>query len=1079
MIRTAANHIHRRAVRITLAVAVAAAVALASLAGAAAAGAATLTVVGAGSGSGTVTSAQTGTGGHAIDCTYAAGSTSGICVETFGFSTATLTAAQASGSTFTGWTSTGQQAGTCTGGALTNPCETGFLLIQAPTVTATFQESAEPPKVTISPVEPQPAAPCLTGITATSACFSGTVNPEGSVLEACRFEYLTKAAYEKNVSESKPAYTGAQQAGCEPDPAGIGGGTGAVPVQATTTTLEPDTEYRVRLLASKAATGAVTAEAAPFATTAVAPSVRSVSALPGGTAASLVAEVNPNNQATTYRFEYGLTSSYGSSIPLSGAGLGAGYGFEVAVAYVAGGLVPETEYHFRIVATNASGSFEGLDQTFTTEATPPSRAFELVSTGEKEDANAISPPLVTENHSGWPDFGLVAASGERLEWDDRGTTPNPGPTNGTRNIYLSSRNAATGWSSPLPIAPPGASGNTEFILEAASRELGTFVFTANTYEPATGTATGYGTLIADQSGSFATIYEGAPLAPSVVHVSPDGSRVFFDTNASLLPEDTHQGAANQVYEWTGAGGLRLAGVDSAGRQLSPCGAALAGKYGIGDISTDGARVLMQSPDPGLDNPAVQCRTGGAGASSYVSDLYLREGQTTTEISKPPAGVPDYGASFVGMNPSGTEVFFVTETALTADKTTEGAGHADLYRYDTLTGALTRLSRGPAGYDDAGLTAPGSTSLSQAALVSGDGTQVYFTALGQLVPGEGVSRAVNEQQGTASMYRWNEGEGVSFVATVEPGEYSEGNTPPLSALEAAVTPDGSDLVFDSTSRLSAYASGGNAELYRYDAASGRIDCVSCSPAGLATGGSEPPRLHTSFSTPTIQQHAAEMGGLSEDGSTVAFASTERLLPAAANTNTNKSNPIYDIYVWHDGQLTLLSTGQSVSPDFLLGASASGRDVSFATSSQLLDQDGDGAYDIYDARVGGGFPEAEASAACVGGECRGAPTAAAAFAPASSATYVGPGNLVAKAAGSVESKVKPTRAAKLARALKACRRSAARTRNGVARRRKCESRARARYGRKRKRAHKHPKRSDASRRVKQAAAAGRASNKGVGR
>jgi hypothetical protein len=84
------------------------------------------------------------------------------------------------------------------------------------------------------------------------------------------------------------------------------------------------------------------------------------------TTATLNATVNPNGaEVTECKFEYGLTSAYGSTAPcahLPGSGSSA-----VAVSAAVTGLVANTTYHFRISATNPTGTSNGRDETLTTE----------------------------------------------------------------------------------------------------------------------------------------------------------------------------------------------------------------------------------------------------------------------------------------------------------------------------------------------------------------------------------------------------------------------------------------------------------------------------------------------------------------------------------------------------------------------------------------------------------------------------------------------------------------------------------------------------------------------------------------
>jgi hypothetical protein len=80
-------------------------------------------------------------------------------------------------------------------------------------------------------------------------------------------------------------------------------------------------------------------------------------------AATLSGTLNPKGAPTSYHFEYGTTTAYGSTTPTTSAGSGMS---DVATSATVGGLTPETTYHYRIVASNAAGVVHGGDQTFTT-----------------------------------------------------------------------------------------------------------------------------------------------------------------------------------------------------------------------------------------------------------------------------------------------------------------------------------------------------------------------------------------------------------------------------------------------------------------------------------------------------------------------------------------------------------------------------------------------------------------------------------------------------------------------------------------------------------------------------------------
>ena len=88
------------------------------------------------------------------------------------------------------------------------------------------------------------------------------------------------------------------------------------------------------------------------------------------TGATLNGTVNPNGQNTTYHFAYGTAAGqYTSSTADTVAGSG---NSPQTVTATVSGLAPSTTYHFIVVATNASGTVNGPDQTFTTSAAPSS-----------------------------------------------------------------------------------------------------------------------------------------------------------------------------------------------------------------------------------------------------------------------------------------------------------------------------------------------------------------------------------------------------------------------------------------------------------------------------------------------------------------------------------------------------------------------------------------------------------------------------------------------------------------------------------------------------------------------------------
>jgi hypothetical protein len=194
-------------------------------------------------------------------------------------------------------------------------------------------------------------------VTTSSAKVTGTVNPGGAAT-TYHFEYGTTTSYEIST-----------------DPNDAGAGTADLGVSANLTGLTAQTTYHYRLVAD-----GVNGQDRTFTTgpNPRPPSITSrTQAGTGPTSTTLRAYVTPNEAATTVHFEYGTSTSYGTSTPEQGIGAGTS---RIAVSAAVGGLKPNTRYHFRAVATNAAGITRGGDRAFTTSRTPTSVALTASTT---------------------------------------------------------------------------------------------------------------------------------------------------------------------------------------------------------------------------------------------------------------------------------------------------------------------------------------------------------------------------------------------------------------------------------------------------------------------------------------------------------------------------------------------------------------------------------------------------------------------------------------------------------------------------------------------------------------------------
>jgi phosphodiesterase/alkaline phosphatase D-like protein len=213
-----------------------------------------------------------------------------------------------------------------------------------------------------------------------------------------------------------------------------GSGNSAVNVSATLTGLQTAKTYHYRCVGTSSADTTRGADATfntanpPSATTSAATSV-------GATSARLNARITPNGRPTTYFFEYGTSTSYGSKTSSASAGNGTS---TISVSRSISSLTPGTLYHFRVVATSDAGTTPGADLTFLTQA-PPS-----VVTG---GANNLGPTSATVS-------GTVNPNGRSTSWYvEWGTSTSYGARSSARNI--GSGQSAVGVSATLNGLGPG------------------------------------------------------------------------------------------------------------------------------------------------------------------------------------------------------------------------------------------------------------------------------------------------------------------------------------------------------------------------------------------------------------------------------------------------------------------------------------------------------------------------------------------------------------------------------------------------------------------------------------------------
>jgi hypothetical protein len=544
----------------------------------------------------------------------------------------------------------------------------------------------------------------------------------------------------------------------------------------------------------------------------------------------------------------------------------------------------------------------------------------------------------------------------------------------------------------------------------------------------------------------AIVQSSFPLAEPMEPIGNGGSAQLYDVDSGCATGEPHL----RVVALNNAGQLlspkcELRSGKSLSRVFNPVSS-------DGDIVYFEAHVTNKCLSP--QNEQVFARVGGARTLEVSRPLEpgkefggCSEGGEPGEV---PGEVPcsDAGsrppAAFQGASDDGSVVYFTTAARL--DPSQDLDSGSDLYAahigcpgeagacppaQKTVT-SLVQVSHDP----NAGEAADAQGVVA----VSHDGSHVYFVARGALT-NEGPGTAGAQQQpvpGADNLYvyerdlRFPTGH-IEFVADICSGPVLSGSVSDSRCPEdleeetsvkssprndvslmgrephaQTVGTEGGMLVLTTYGQLldsGPEADADNAhDVYRFDSQSKALLRVSIGEEGASGNGNEDDersigregeglenadariQLPNQLETPNEERIVLRQAA-SADGSRIVFSTAESLSEQA-------SNGVSDVYEWHEGNVSLISTGSSVEADEWPVITPSGRDVFFVTAQGLVSQDTDGAPDVYDARIGGGFPVPPPPVEqCHGDACQGPLTNPAALLVPGSATQAPGENLPA--------------------------------------------------------------------------------------
>jgi hypothetical protein len=690
-------------------------------------------------------------------------------------------------------------------------------------------------------IVPEVSSEPASNVTGTKAGLAGIVNPTGLAVTECFFEYGESTQYGSRVDCNELPPTDS-----EPHR-----------VQAAISGLEPNGhEYHFRLVAVNANGREESADR----TIVTANTVVTEAAAPVGTAtATLNGTVRPEeNEYSECFFEWGLASSrsFEGIAPCEpGASSIGSDSLPHAVKAPLAGLLPSTEYRYRLVATNALGTLRGEELTFDTNGVP--RVAEMVARNADQKSVTIE---ATINPSG---FG----TSYRFEW---------GPT------------TAYGNDVPADFEPFVGSGTEPVVVKAKIADL------------SEGTIYHYRVVATNSQGTTRSPDQemetlnrcGLPDGRCFELASPR------DAGPIAIP-----GKPNYNLELVSQAGAQpgtLAYVVESGLPGATRGAEVLYRGVRGPNGWDSTQISppILERDENLNVQSETART--LGLSTDDSCGVMESTQPLTADASMKVLVEAGGKNLYRLNPDGSYTGITRPTPVNFDAENfdpeqetglfyefwgasrncgkivfssvyqfpgvAGKGEQRLYEWDEGVLRNVGVVPGPSGETAVAAVAGGgrvNAELASANAVSENGSRVFFTAERQTSPDP-------EEVGKTAIFVRENGHVTRDISL------SETATPDEGARFEYATADGSRAYFTANAGLTAESSGEGTDLYEYNLETGKLADLSIEPAAGGAG-------------------VTGLLGASADGSHVYFAAQGQLIPgkgySAAKNRQNATASIY--------------------------------------------------------------------------------------------------------------------------------------------------------------------------------------------
>ena len=451
----------------------------------------------------------------------------------------------------------------------------------------------------------------------------------------------------------------------------------------------------------------------------------------------------------------------------------------------------------------------------------------------------------------------------------------------------------------LSTGPTGGNGAFDASVEGFSDDGAHAFF--QTDEPMVAADTDTSVDIYERTGSTTTLISTGPAGGNgafpadFYDASKDGSRAVFETDESLVSEDTD--TTKDVYERVGSTtNLVSTGPNPVGTPID--------SFFLG-TSQDGLHIFFMSYEPLV----------AADDDSGRRDIYERfNGQTRLVSTGPTTNNALVEATWGGNTPDGSGVYFMTEEKLVSGDTDSSR---DVYeRSDGTT--TTHISIGSSGGNG--------TPSAFFDAVSIDGSRVFFNTAESLVPGD--------TDGYRDIYQ--RAGGTTTQVSVGP----DGGNGPQPALFGGISLDGSRVFFETRESLVA----GDTDGMCPDASEPPLFILPCFDVYERSGGNT-----TWLSSGGNGAHNASFAAISQEGGRVFYSTTETLLAADADSGAR------DVYERFGASTNLISQGPAGGTGNhqaeFVGASTDGTRVFFHTYEKLTTNDTDATWlDVYERNAG---------------------------------------------------------------------------------------------------------------------------------